>query len=95
MWTVVEGDYEWDEQKAAQNLAKHGVTFPEAILALEDLGAVTVADVVHHDRDVTFGLTPKGLLVVVSTERGERTRIVSARKATPHETRNYQATRTR
>ena len=93
MPTVVEGDYEWDEQKAALNGAKHRVSFPEAILALEDPYAVTFADEAHVDREVTLGLAAKGVLVVVSTERGDRTRIISARRATGHEERGYQAQR--
>jgi hypothetical protein len=91
--TVIEGDYEWDEQKAALNLFKHGVSFPEAILALEDPHAIVTADDAHADREVTLGLTPKGVLVVVSTERGDHTRIISARRASNHEERGYQANR--
>jgi uncharacterized DUF497 family protein len=63
------------------------------VLALEDPYAITVADDVHADRDLTVGLSAKGVLVVVSTERGDRTRIISARKATAHEERGYQADR--
>ena len=90
---VIEGDYEWDEQKAALNLIRHEVSFPEAILALEDLHAIVTADDAHAEREVTLGLTPKGVLVVVSTERGDRTRIISARRASNHEERGYQANR--
>jgi uncharacterized DUF497 family protein len=89
--TAVEGDYEWDQQKAELNRVKHGVTFSEAVIALEDPWAIVVVDEVHGDRDITFGLTPKGVLVVVSTERGRRTRIISARRATNHEEHGYQA----
>ena len=91
--TVVEGDYEWDEQKAALNLVKHGVSFPEAILALEDPQAIVTADDAYAERDVTLGLTPRSVLVVVSTERGDHTRIISARRASNHEERSYQANR--
>jgi uncharacterized protein len=89
--TIIEGDYEWDEQKAALNMAKHGVTFPEAVLALEDPRAIVTADAARADREVTLGLTAKGVLVVVSTERGDRTRIISARRASNHEERGYEA----
>ncbi len=93
MPTVVEGDYEWDEEKAALNRGKHVVSFPEAVLALEDPYAMTFADDVHADREVTLGLAARGVLVVVSTERGDRTRIISARRALGHEERGYQAQR--
>jgi len=52
---------------------------------------MTFADDVHADREVTLGLTARGVLVVVSTERGDRTRIISARRALGHEERGYQA----
>lgn len=93
MPTVIEGDYEWDIGKAVANVAKLGVSFFDAIFALEDHDAITVADDEHVDRAVTIGLSANGLLVVVSAERGDRIRIISARKATSHEERGYQANR--
>ena len=105
--TVIEGDYEWDEQKAALNLIRHEVSFPEAILQVTGINGLKAASGnaadrqgwqhgarhAHAQREVTLGLTPKGVLVVVSTERGDRTRIISARKASNHEERGYQANR--
>jgi uncharacterized DUF497 family protein len=91
--TVVEGDYEWNEQKAAQNQLKHGVSFPEAVLALEDRTPSRRQTTPTRIGRSPFGLTPRGVLVVVSTERRDRTRIIRARRATHHEERGYQANR--
>ncbi len=85
------GSFEWDDAKAASNLAKHGVDFFEAALALEtDANEVAVEDPAHPDRILSLVRSPRTrILVVVSTERRDRTRIISARKATPHEQRTY------
>ena len=90
MSTVVVGGYEWDRDKAAENFAKHRVSFEDAIDALEDEAAVELADLAHPDRAVTIGFDQRArILVVVTTERGDRTRIISARKATNHEESIY------
>jgi uncharacterized DUF497 family protein len=84
--------YEWDQRKAASNLQKHGIDFADAVGALEDDLALTIADE-HADeqRFVTIGSDAlKRVLVVVYTIRGERVRIISARKATPKERRQYE-----
>ena len=85
------GNFEWDDAKTASDLAKHGVDFFEAALALEtDANEVTVEDPAHPGRVLSLVLSPRTrVLVVVSTERRDRTRIVSARKATAPEQRRY------
>lgn len=89
-------EVEWDEEKAASNLRKHGVDFAEAVLVLEDELALTVRDL-HSQREerfVTLGCDLLGrLLVVVYTWRGERLRLISARHATSKERRNYEVGR--
>ena len=85
-------EFEWDENKAAGNLKRHGVDFADAALVLYDEFAVTLLDN-HTDenRFVTLGLGPKGrLLLVVYTWRGDRIRIISARQATRTERRQYE-----
>ena len=81
--------FEWDDQKAASNLQKHGVAFDEAVSVFADGLALTFADTDHfesEDRSRTYGMSNKGrLLVVVHTERRNNVRIISARKATQHE----------
>ncbi len=94
MATVVSGDFEWDDAKALSNEAKHdGVTFDEAAVALaSDPGEIAYADPVDPAYVHSLVLSSKArVLLVVTTERGVRTRIVSARKADPHEQRIYQA----
>jgi hypothetical protein len=90
-------DFEWDAQKAASNVAKHGVTFPEAMTVFGDPLELAIADP-HHSEDesrfLSMGLSTTGrLLVVAYTERQGRVRIISAREATPKERRQYESTR--
>jgi len=86
-------DYEWDARKARLNLEKHGVDFADAVGALEDELALTTDDVsaLSEKRFVTLGMDLLGrLIVVVYTWRGERIRLISARKATRRERRQYE-----
>lgn len=81
--------FEWDDQKAASNLLKHGVSFDEAVSVFGDGTALTFADTDHadaEDRSRTYGISSKArLLVVIHTERRNGIRIISARKATRYE----------
>lgn len=83
--------FEWDEQKAASNLLKHGVAFADAVGAFEDPNALTRGDTNDdEERYVTLGMDFVGrVLVVVYTYRGEAIRIISARNATRAERRQY------
>ncbi len=90
-------EFEWDAEKAAANVAKLGVTFPEAMTVFGDPLELAIADP-HHSEDefrfLSMGLSATGrLLVVAYTERQGRTRIISAREATPRERRQYESTR--
>lgn len=83
---------EWDPRKAAATLKKHGVRFAEAYSVLEDPFALTIDDP-HPDeqRRVTIGLDGLGrVLVVIYTWRGHKARIISVRRATPSERRQYE-----
>jgi uncharacterized protein len=75
-------EFEWDNKKAEANLRKHDVTFQEATSIFGDPLAVTFEDPDHstnEDRYITFGLSRKQRLIVVShTERRGWTRIISA-----------------
>ena len=79
--------------KARQNLRKHGVSFDQAVTAFYDPLSATFDDPDHsidEQRCITVGLSSKGrLLVVAHVERGEYTRIISARPATAHERKNH------
>jgi len=83
---------EFDPQKAAANLRKHGVSFAHAETALRDPNAVTIEDPDAEGelRFVTLGMDALGrILVIIHTLRGERTRVISARKASPKEGESY------
>jgi uncharacterized DUF497 family protein len=85
-------EFEWDELEARSNLRKHRVDFADAASVLEDPVAVTIADeeVTDEERFVTIGTGALGrILVVAWTWRGGRIRLISARKATPRERRDY------
>jgi len=85
--------FEWDPAKAERNLAKHGVSFEEAVTAFSDPLSLTVFDPDHsveEDRYVLQGVSSLGrLLVVAHTDRAARIRIISARLATRRERRSY------
>jgi uncharacterized DUF497 family protein len=86
---------QWDEEKAAANQRKHGVDFADAATVLEDEAALTMPDDhPEEDRWVTLGMDALGrILVVVYTWRGEEPRLISARKATRAERRQYESER--
>ena len=86
---------QWDAEKAAANLRKHGVDFADAETGLRDEMAMTVADDdPMEERFVTLGMDALGrLLVVVYEWRGDDVRLISARKATRAERRQYEGKR--
>ena len=86
--------FEWDPAKAKMNLRKHGIAFREAATVLRDPLGITIFDPDHsdeEDRFITFGFSTAGrLLMVAHTERGERIRIISARRLTRAEREAYE-----
>jgi uncharacterized DUF497 family protein len=89
--TVIEGDFEWDSDKAAANLEKHGISFPEAATVFADPFAVYLDDGMGMGRMVVIGTSLRErVLFVVHVERGERDRIISARRATRREREVYE-----
>jgi uncharacterized DUF497 family protein len=89
--------FEWDPNKAAANVRKHGVQFSEAVGVFSDDYAITINDD-ESDPDaqrlLTLGMGIKGrILVVVYSYRGENIRIISARTAGRSERDQYEAQR--
>ena len=84
--------YQWDRSKAATNLNKHGIDFADAVSVFSDELAITIFDErSEEDRFVTIGIDCfKRILVVVYTIRDNEIRLISARKATPTERRQYE-----
>jgi hypothetical protein len=86
--------FEWDPQKAKENLKKHGVSFEEASTVFSDTLSLTIDDPLHSEDEERFVIIGESikrrLLVVVHTDRGHRIRIISARIATSHERKNYE-----
>jgi len=87
-------NFEWDEDKAKSNLAKHAVSFEEAATVFGDPLSLTIHDPAHsqvEDRFIIIGNSyQRKLLVVVHTERGDNIRIISARRAAKRERMNYE-----
>ena len=86
--------FEWDSEKARSNARKHGVTFDEAATVFGDPLSLLMPDPDHsiaEDRYVVLGLSNRQrLLVVAFAERPPRTRLISARRASPQERRRYE-----
>lgn len=86
--------FEWDPRKAASNVRKHGVSFQEAVRVFGDPLARIFDDPDHASgelRELIVGHAARQRLLIVSfVERGDRVRILSARRATPRERRDYE-----
>lgn len=88
-------EFEWDPNKAAANLRKHGVRFAEAATVFEDEAMLMMPDDdEREERFVAIGTGSVGrILVVVYMIRDDRVRIISARKATRRERSQYESRR--
>lgn len=86
--------FEWDENKAARNFSKHGVSFEEAKTVFADPLYVDFYDPDHsedEERYIIVGESNQGRLLIVSyTERGNSVRLISAREATRTERKAYE-----
>jgi uncharacterized DUF497 family protein len=86
--------FEWDDDKAARNLAKHGVAFEEAETVFDDPLAGIAPDPDHSAgevREILAGCSAAGRILLVSfTERQDILRIISARELTASERRLYE-----
>ena len=86
--------FEWDPGKAKENLKKHSVSFDEAVSSFYDPLSATFDDTDHsvgEQRYITIGFSSKNrLLVVAHAEKGEITRIISARAATAQERKRHE-----
>ena len=99
--TTARFEFDWDPAKAASNIAKHGVSFDEAMTVFLDPFALSRLDDAHgaaEERWVTIGLSrATNLVVVVHTyvefdEERVYIRIISARRPTRNEKRQYEQT---
>ena len=87
-------EFEWDDEKAVSNLKKHDVSFEEGATIFNDPRIATIPDPDHskdEERFISIGVSVQNrLLVVVHTEREERIRLISCRKATSGERKIYE-----
>ena len=87
-------EFEWDPAKAQTNLRKHGVPFFKGCQVFKDAGRLEQPDFSgDHDEERwdVLGRVEDTVLFVVLTLRGERVRLISARRANPNEQRTYWA----
>ena len=86
--------YEWDPRKAESNLRKRGVSFGQAATVFLDPLAMTFPDPDHsenEDREITIGYSMRRqVLFVAHSGRGDRVRIISARRAARSERKQYE-----
>jgi len=86
--------FEWDQSKAKKNIKIHNVSFDEASTAFKDTLSLAIYDPLHSDQEDRFVLIGMSyinrLIVVVYTERGDKIRIISARKAITNERKQYE-----
>ncbi len=86
--------FEWDPNKAKENLETHEVSFDEASTAFRDTLSLAIYDPLHSDQEDRFVLIGSShrnrLLVIVHTERGDNIRLISARKASNKEREQYE-----
>lgn len=87
--------FEWNQEKAAGNIKKHGVSFDEAVTVFWDENALIINDPDHsedEDRFILLGMSENlRVLVVIHCERGNTIRLISARTATKQERKQYEA----
>ena len=84
--------FEWDSDKAAANVSRHGVSFELAMLVFLDDGRLIKLDErfdYGEERLITMGHVDNRLHVVVYTQANDTIRIISARKANKREQRRY------
>ena len=85
---------EWDEEKAAGNLAKHGISFADVATVFDDPLYVDFYDPDHSSdehRYLVIGMSQEGRLLIVSyTDRNDFVRLISAREVTSTERKAYE-----
>ena len=92
-------EFEWHEIKAQANVRRHGVSFEESSTVFGDPLAILLPDPDHskgEERFLLLGMSSRQRVLVVShVERPPRTRLISARLATPNERWQYETVRRR
>ena len=87
-------DFDWDEDKAAANVKKHGISFEEAKTVFGDPFSVTIDDPAHSASEYRFvdiGTSATGVVLTVTyAERGQKIRLINCRKATKAERKIYE-----
>jgi uncharacterized DUF497 family protein len=83
--------FEWDAAKRGANAKKHGIDFSDAIRVFSDPAALTIpsSQKASEQRYLVIGELDGGVVTVVCTQRGDRIRIISVRRARKSERKRY------
>lgn len=88
----MEYEFDWDDDKYAENIRKHHISFELASLVFDDPYRYEEYDVEHSDDEDRYdiiGMVNDVIFVVVTYKTDNLVRIISARKATKRERRKY------
>ena len=90
-YEIGEYKFEWDSEKAEKNWQKHKIKFEDAALVFFDEFRIDEFDEIHSDFEDRYKIIGKveNVIVVIYTERGDFTRIISARDAEKYEQEEY------
>jgi uncharacterized DUF497 family protein len=89
---MIDADFGWDDAKARRNYSRHGVTFEIAKKVFHDPSMVEILDEREdygEERYLLIGMADGQLLSVIYTERNQRLRLISARRANRDEQDHY------
>jgi len=92
METIFQGRrIQWDDEKNLINLKKHGISLKTARMVFADEDRLEWPDLAHSDDEERYKVLGRvgNILLVIYTQRGDVTRLISARKATAKEREVY------
>lgn len=84
-------EFEWDEKKRIATIEKHAIDFMDASEIFSGLHVKITAHSVFEPREIAIGLVDEKLVAAIFTKRGERFRLITARRARENERRAYRA----
>lgn len=83
--------FEWDENKRALNIEKHGIDFLDVICVFDDINRIELETIRNNEhRLLTIGKIEDVIVLVIYVNRGEKKRIISARRASIEERKYYE-----
>jgi len=84
-------EFEWDKNKNTNNIKKHGIAFPDAAKIFLRPRLEQRSDRKGEKRFITIGEVNNRIIAVIYTKRGNKIRIISARKARKNEEKEFRS----